>query len=243
MWILLPANKIETARQSGLFRMDPGSTGDRIVEVYKVKTHLKVFFGHFDVAFTSLLWMMGVVLTVPHLIRPEAWLALVIGMVGYSASEYLIHRFLFHLKPPRNLIFLKMLKRLHYDHHVEPNNLKLLFLPVWYSLPLIGFFGGIAYGITFSPSLTTAFVTGVITFLLYYEWTHFVAHRPIKPLTPWGRWMKKVHLWHHFKSEHFWFGVTQPFYDVLLGTFKKEKEVERSQTVRDLEKGQSVPPG
>lgn len=197
-----------------------------------MKNHLKVFFSHFDIACISLLWVIAVSLLIPDLDRPEIWLAIVVGMASYSASEYLIHRFFFHLKPPRNPLFLKMLKRLHYDHHMDPNNLKLLFLPIWYSLPLIG----IAYGLTASFSLTLAFVSGVITFLLYYEWTHFVAHRPIKPRTPWGKWMKKVHLWHHFKNEHFWFGVTQPLYDVLLGTFKKENEVEKSETVRNLER-------
>lgn len=200
-----------------------------------MKNHLKVF-SHFDIACTSLLWVIIVSLLIPDLDRPEIWLAIVVGMASYSASEYLIHRFFFHLKPPRNPLFLKMLKRLHYDHHMDPNNLKLLFLPIWYSLPLIGIAGGIAYGLTASFSLTLAFVSGVITFLLYYEWTHFVAHRPIKPRTPWGKWMKKVHLWHHFKNEHFWFGVTQPLYDVLLGTFKKENEVEKSETVRNLER-------
>ncbi|GGA54299.1 fatty acid hydroxylase [Kroppenstedtia guangzhouensis] len=200
-----------------------------------MKNHLKVFFSHFDIAFTSFLWLIGAALVIPDLDRPEIWLAIVVGMGSYSASEYLIHRFLFHLKPPRNPFFLKLLKRLHYDHHMDPNNLKLLFLPVWYSLPLIGIAGGLAYLLTASISLTLAFVSGVITFLLYYEWTHFVAHRPIQPWTPWGKWMKKVHLWHHFKNEHFWFGVTQPFYDVLFGTFKKENEVERSETVRNLE--------
>ena len=44
----------------------------------------------------------------------------------------------------------------------------------------------------------------------YYEWVHYVAHVPFRPLTPVGRYMKKYHLWHHFKNERRWFGVTNP---------------------------------
>ncbi|MFB6364316.1 sterol desaturase family protein [Paenibacillus elgii] len=75
----------------------------------------------------------------------------------------------------------------------------------------------------------------LISFLLYYEWTHYVAHRPIKPITPWGRWMKKVHLWHHYKSKNYWYGVTNPLFDVMLGTFRDEQQVEKSETARNLE--------
>lgn len=27
--------------------------------------------------------------------------------------------------------------------------------------------------------------------LLVYEWKHYIAHRPIRPLTRFGRWLKK----------------------------------------------------
>ena len=41
-----------------------------------------------------------------------------------------------------------MLRRLHYDHHVYPDDLKLLFLPVWFSIPSFTIYLLIAYGIT-----------------------------------------------------------------------------------------------
>lgn len=195
----------------------------------------KEFFGHFDIMVMCLLLLVGIGLTLPHLQQEGTWIALGIGMIAYAVSEYMIHRFFFHLKPPRHPLFLKLLKRLHYDHHVDPNNLRLLFLPIWYSLPLISIAMLIAHVISRDGILTIAFGTGVISYLLAYEWMHYVAHRPIRPLTPWGRWMKKIHLWHHFKSEHYWYGVTNPIFDMVMGTFKNEKEVERSKTARDLE--------
>jgi sterol desaturase/sphingolipid hydroxylase (fatty acid hydroxylase superfamily) len=72
--------------------------------------------------------------------------------------------------------------------------------------------------------------------LFLYEWKHYVAHRPIKPKSRLGKWVKKMHILHHYKNENFWYGVSTPFVDVLFGTLKDEKEVETSKTGKDLEK-------
>ncbi|WP_375377938.1 hypothetical protein [Paenibacillus sp. MZ04-78.2] len=37
------------------------------------------------------------------------------------------------------------------------------------------------------------------------------------------------------KSEHYWYGVTNPLFDVMLGTFRDEQQVEKSETARNLE--------
>lgn len=200
-----------------------------------MKVYLREYFGYNDVLLTTLLFLGFVGLTVPNLGNVRIWGVMGLGILGYILIEYLTHRFLFHMKPPQNPTMLKFMKRIHYDHHVKPKELELLFLPVWYSFPNMAVAGGAAYWVTGNAATTFAFMTGVVGTLLYYEWTHFVAHRPIKPLTPWGRWMKKVHLWHHYKNERFWFGVTNPLFDVMMGTFKDEKEVEKSETARNLE--------
>lgn len=203
--------------------------------------YLKEYFGFADIIVMNVFFIIGLIFTIPHFDRGATWLAFLLGMLLYSCSEYTIHRFLFHLKPPKNRFFLQLLKRLHYDHHVHPDELHLLFLPVWYSIPMIGVAVIIFYWFIANAVLTVAFTTGVIGFLLYYEWTHYVAHRPIHPHTPWGRWMKRLHLLHHYKNENYWFGVTNPSMDFLMGTFKQEKDVEKSQTARNLEeRGKNV---
>ncbi|ASS77237.1 fatty acid hydroxylase [Tumebacillus algifaecis] len=165
----------------------------------------------------------------------SVWLLLVLGAGIFFVSEYTTHRFLFHRKPPKNPTLLKMMRKLHYDHHEVPNELDLLFLPVWYSIPNYSLLGLFTYWLTGDLLTAHAVVSGAIGALLYYEWVHFVAHRPIKPLTAWGRWMKKVHLWHHYKNENYWFGVSNPSIDYLLGTFQNEKGVELSPTARKLQ--------
>ncbi len=129
-----------------------------------------------------------------------------------------------------------MLRRLHYDHHVYPDDLKLLFLPVWFSIPSFTIYLLIAYGITKSVTIALSFGIGMIIMLLVYEWKHYIAHRPIRPVTKFGRWLKKQHILHHYKNEKFWFGVSNPVFDFIFGTLKDGKDVELSETARNLEK-------
>ncbi|WP_408608652.1 sterol desaturase family protein [Exiguobacterium flavidum] len=172
------------------------------------------------------------------LTTPLSWwlpVSFVLGLFVFAFSEYLTHRFLFHLKTPKNKFMLKFLKRLHYDHHAKPNELHLLFLPVWYSIPNLGVLAVIAYFATGSLPLTLAFASGLVAMLLVYEWKHYVAHVQLKPRTRFGKWMKKTHLLHHFKNENFWYGVSNPLGDLVFGTLKDEKDVPMSKTAKDLE--------
>lgn len=198
--------------------------------------YAKEFFCFPDICIMCVLFLISFGFLIPNLTSIGPWIAFAFGMAAYSAAEYFTHRFLFHIKTPKNPFLLKLIKRLHYDHHVNPNNLHLLFLPVWYTLPNMVIAGAIAYFLTSSLVITNAFIAGVMIFLLFYEWKHYIAHRPVQPVSPWGRWMKKVHLWHHFKNENYWYGVTNPLYDWALGTFEDHKNVELSQTARNLEK-------
>ena len=198
--------------------------------------YLKEFFSIPDIIVMIVLFLGVMGYTFPYLLNWGTWLALAIGMGTYALSEYIIHRFVFHIDTPENPFLLKIIKRLHYDHHVDPTDLSLLFLPIWFSLPNFAILSGVFYLITGSFQLMIAFVTGVILYFLYYEWKHYIAHKPIQPLTPMGKKIKKAHLWHHFKNENYWFGVTHTTIDKTMGTFKDQKDVEKSETARNLEK-------
>ncbi|OEH92769.1 sterol desaturase family protein [Bacillus solimangrovi] len=197
------------------------------------------YFFHFDILVMSTLFVGLIVgLVMMTFTQGFTWLLLVAiacGIVTFMFSEYITHRFLFHLKAPKNQFFLNLLKRLHYDHHAYPNDLKLLFLPLWYSIPNLGILALIFYFITNSVLGTVAFCVGLMFMFLVYEWKHYIAHRPIKPVTKLGVWVKKTHLLHHYKNENYWYGVSNPYVDILFGTLKDEKTVETSQTASDLE--------
>ncbi|HDR7685619.1 sterol desaturase family protein [Bacillus toyonensis] len=164
-------------------------------------------------------------------------LACLFGIVFYTLNKYMTHRFLFHLKPPKNVFLLKMLRRLHYDHHVYPDDLKLLFLPVWFSVPSFTIYLLISYGITKSVTVTLSFGIGMIIMLLVYEWKHYIAHKPIRPVTKFGRWLKNSIYYTIIKTKSF--GVSNPVFDFIFGTLKDGKDVELSETARNLEKERS----
>jgi hypothetical protein len=165
---------------------------------------------------------------------PLSPLAILVGAVLFYMTEYTTHRFLFHAPPSRRGWLLKLQHRLHYDHHVEPSRLDLLFLPLWYVAPNLAITGLAAWAVLGDEALALSLVLGAVLALLHYEWVHYVAHIPYQPRTRFGRWMKRYHLWHHFKNEHFWFGVSNPTLDFVYGTFRQPDAVTRSTTVREL---------
>ncbi|QHS24582.1 fatty acid hydroxylase [Virgibacillus sp. MSP4-1] len=183
-----------------------------------------------------ILFFAVAIYTFQHMLQIGTWIAMIIGAIAYAISEYMVHRFVFHMQTPENPVLLKMIKRLHYDHHVDPKDVKLLFLPLWFSLPNFIILSLIFYSISTSLKLTIAFATGLITYFLFYEWKHYVAHKPIKPKTKFGKQIKKTHLWHHYKNENYWYGVIHTSVDKTLGTYRHHDEVEKSKTAKNLEK-------
>ena len=162
------------------------------------------------------------------------WLFL-LGATLFFTSEYTFHRYAFHAPPMTRVPFiLKLQHRLHYDHHSEPNRLDLLFLPLWFVLPNLAITGFLAWLIWPSAASVCTLLAGTAAAILYYEWVHFIAHIPYKPRTVWGRWIKKYHLWHHFKNEHLWFGVTNPGFDFIMHSYENVADAAASATTRNL---------
>ena len=193
------------------------------------------FFLHFDILVMGIIFAIGFIYSVGFHFSWMVLLIFSIGLIFFMFSEYATHRFFFHIKAPKNELFLKFMKRIHYDHHTYPDDLKLLFLPIWYSIPNLGTLCVIYYLLTRDFIQTIAFGSGLVLMLLVYEWKHYVAHRPIKPKTKIGRHIKKLHILHHFKNENYWYGVSTPIFDRIFGTLKDEKEVMTSNTAKALE--------
>ena len=168
---------------------------------------------------------------------PLSPLWILAGVLVFHLSEYTFHRFLFHAPPSKHGWLLKLQRRLHYDHHLEPARLDLLFLPLWFAVPNLAITALIARALLGDWPLGISLVLGAILALLQYEWVHYVAHIPYRPYTGFGRWMKRYHLWHHFKNERLWFGVSNPVLDFAYRTYRQPDGVARSTTTRELYPG------
>ena len=159
---------------------------------------------------------------------------ILVGVALFYLSEYGTHRFLFHASPSDWGWLRHLQHRLHYDHHLEPSRLDLLFLPIWFVVPNFTVTYLLAWAIVGDWQSALSVVLGAMLGLFHYEWVHYVAHIPYRPRTAFGRWMKKYHLWHHFKNEHYWFGVSNPVLDAVHRTYRDPEAVPRSTTARVL---------
>jgi 4-hydroxysphinganine ceramide fatty acyl 2-hydroxylase len=165
-------------------------------------------------------------------ITPNPMLVL-LGALMFYLSEYGMHRFAFHAPPLSWPLARKLQHRLHYDHHVEPNRLDLLFLPLWFLVPNLAVATGL-FALIFGAETSASALFGMMLAILHYEWVHYVAHIPYQPRTRFGRWIKQYHLRHHFISEKHWFGVSNPTLDGVFGTFRAPGDVDKSSTTRKL---------
>ena len=172
-----------------------------------------------------LLWLLGVVSLQPGLI--------LLGALLFYLVEYGMHRFAFHAPPLPWPALRNLQHRLHYDHHVEPGRLDLLFLPIWFLLPNLVAAAGL-FALVFGSQAAAPALLGMMLAILHYEWVHYVAHIPYQPRTRLGRWIKQYHLRHHFVSEKHWFGVSNPTLDGVFGTFRGPAAGEKSATTRHL---------
>ncbi len=177
------------------------------------------------VAVELMTFLLGLITLKPALV--------LLGALLFYLSEYGMHRFAFHAAPLSWPPVRRLQHRLHYDHHVEPNRLDLLFLPIWFLVPNLAIATGL-FAAVFGTGLAASALFGMMLAILHYEWVHYVAHIPYRPRTRLGRWVKQYHLRHHFISEKHWFGVSNPTLDGVFGTRRGPSAAEKSTTTRKL---------
>ncbi|MFQ6552883.1 sterol desaturase family protein [Aestuariibius insulae] len=154
------------------------------------------------------------------------WLCVPLGLSAQVVNEYALHRFVFHLPPPRRQWAFDLLYQAHYGHHDFPTNEKLFFAPVWVTVPvltvnsLILWAGLAAIGVAEAVPVAAAVVLvgGTLTFL-GYEWFHMTAHLTV-PKTRVERHVTGLHNQHHFRDFTKWFHVSPggEVIDRALGT-------------------------
>jgi len=66
---------------------------------------------------------------------------------------------------------------------------------------------------------------------LLYDMVHFGLHHR-RPRSRFGRWLRKLHMRHHFEDDERGFGVSVPWWDVVFGTYSERARGSGSQSVR-----------
>ncbi len=168
-------------------------------------------------------------------------IAIAAASLVYPLFWYLIHRYVLHSRWMFKVPALASTwKRIHYDHHQDPNHLEVLFGALHTTLPTIalGVFPlGYAIGSFWSAGFGAGFIalaTGLLT-TCFYEYVHCIQHLAYKPKSPLLAEMKRRHMAHHFHDENGNYGITTFLWDKVFRTYYDRSErPEKSPTVFNL---------
>lgn len=181
--------------------------------------------------FTHVHWSVPIIIYVPvslyFLTRPSslspgvAASAFAAGVIFWTLTEYLLHRFIFHYHPTSAVG-----KRIHFlahgVHHDYPNDSTRLVMPPSVSIPLAFLFYGL-FSLVVPNAILPKFFSGFLFGYVCYDTIHYATHHA--PMTgKIGHWLKQHHLRHHFTDDARGFGVSTPFWDHVFGTTYRLKD-------------------
>jgi sterol desaturase/sphingolipid hydroxylase (fatty acid hydroxylase superfamily) len=165
----------------------------------------------------------------------------VAAVLVYPLAEYLLHRFLLHGQfLYRSPLTVSLWRRIHYDHHADPDDLRVLFGALPTTLPVIAAVT-VPMGLALSGAAGAAAAFGAgAACMLVYEFCHCLDHLRCGPRSRILQSMRRRHLLHHFHNERGNFGITSAVCDRLLGTlYDGSAAVPRSETVFNLGYGEA----
>lgn len=161
---------------------------------------------------------------------------LVFAVAFYPLAWYSLHRWVLHGRWMFKVKgFAPIWKRIHYDHHQDPNHLEVLFGALYTTLPtIVVFLAPIGFLIGGVGGAAIAVAGGLVT-TCFYEFVHCVQHLKYKPRNKWLAKLKARHMAHHFHDESGNFGITNFFWDRLFGTYyDRQDRKTKSETVFNL---------
>ena len=142
-------------------------------------------------------------------------LAVVVGYVVWTLTEYWLHRIVFHFEP-ENGIGARLHWIIHGVHHDHPNDPMRLVMPPSVSVPLSLAFLGL-FVLVVGPAWGIATFSGFLVGYLAYDMLHFHAHHH-RPTSRLGRKLRELHMRHHFQDDQTGYGVSAPYWDHVFGT-------------------------
>jgi sterol desaturase/sphingolipid hydroxylase (fatty acid hydroxylase superfamily) len=191
----------------------------------------RLFKSDFLEKFTHVHWSVPILLYVPasiyFLTRPfEAVLGVgillfLIGVLTWTFTEYMLHRFVFHYQPSTALG-----KRVHFlahgVHHDYPNDSSRLVMPPSVSLPLAVLFY-VLFSMVLPAGYLPVFFAGFLLGYVCYDTIHYATHHaPMKGKL--GGWLRRHHLRHHYMDDERAFGVSTPLWDYLFRTMHERED-------------------
>lgn len=199
---------------------------------------LRLMFRHTSIIGIALAVAVGIVI-VAMSGHPWLWALVLVGIPLQMLNEYNLHRFIFHLPPPKRQWQFDLLYRAHYGHHDFPTNRALFFAPDFVVFPVLVFNFMLIWTVltvfgaswAFAGTAAIVMIGGGLTFLAY-EWFHSTAHLPVRK-TAVERHVTTLHNQHHFRDFSRWFHVTAggEIIDRVMGTAIDRDELKAQQRI------------
>jgi sterol desaturase/sphingolipid hydroxylase (fatty acid hydroxylase superfamily) len=142
------------------------------------------------------------------------------GIIVWTLTEYLLHRFVFHYHPSsgwgKRLHFL-----MHGVHHDYPSDAKRLVMPPAVSVPLALLFYGLFVWML-QPLHAQALMIGFTVGYLVYDLMHYALHHA-QFRSGWLYRLKRHHMRHHYADPGHGFGVSSPLWDRVFGSSEQHR--------------------
>ncbi|MBF6473929.1 MULTISPECIES: sterol desaturase family protein [Nocardia] len=189
-------------------------------------------------------WMIGTTLVGAVIARivvgdwqPTDLLVPAVMLAMFPVFEWIVHVTVLHWRPRRlgPIALDSELARKHREHHVDPRDIPLIFIPTKTLSVLVVALVALALFAFPRLGLGLTFLITITLLGLGYEWTHYLVHTDYKPKGSLYRAVWRNHRHHHYKNEHYWFTVTTSgTADRLFGTYPDPATTETSPTARNL---------
>ncbi|GMT00783.1 hypothetical protein PENTCL1PPCAC_22957 [Pristionchus entomophagus] len=141
-----------------------------------------------------------------------------VGVLTWTLTEYLLHRFVFHWEPsPHSPSQLVLHFLLHGIHHKTPMDGDRLVFPPVPAVPIVGFFY-LIYSNTLPWPIFCAFGSGKLFGYVMYDCIHYYLHHGSPRPTTHLHFQKVYHHNHHFKDYDVAFGISTTLWDHFFST-------------------------
>jgi len=137
------------------------------------------------------------------------------GIIIWTITEYLLHRFVFHFTPKTpfaekiNFLF-------HGVHHDYPSDSRRLVMPPAVSVPLAALFYFLFY-LIFGGAYVAPLFVGFIAGYLFYDISHYAIHHFNMHSKFWLA-IKNHHMRHHYQNADKGYGVSSAIWDYVFRT-------------------------
>ncbi len=140
------------------------------------------------------------------------------GWFFWTLTEYWMHRLVFHFEPEEGL-GARLHWIIHGVHHDHPNDPMRLVMPPSVSVPLAAAFFGL-FVLTVGTPVAFPLAAGFLSGYLVYDMLHYHLHHHV-PRARLGRWLRELHMRHHFQDDSRGYGISAPFWDHVFRTVPK----------------------